>query len=208
MIDEEFSLLTHKLPTSRVIDGIEYFLDTRTTKALQAIFLLSHEEIPTVDRLDMLLRMLVRNYDDITAETVDGVEDFVADFLKGYPKTVGGRPQKQEVMSYAQDHDLIVSSFREAYGFSLEEIQAMHYWLFLAYLNGLPSTTRLANVMQIRLTTISSKDSAEVRNAKIRAKQAVALRPRHKLNAETGKKRNGMDIISSALEEEDRNLNG
>ncbi len=194
----DFSLITNKLPVSAFCGGIEYIFDTRTVKALQALYWLSLDEVPAVTRLDTALSLIVRNYDDITAESVSELEKDVLDYLSGYPKAVNGRQGKKEVLSYIQDHDLIVSSFREAYGFTLEEIRNMHWWVFLAYLNGLPSDTRLANVIQIRLTEITSKDSPETRRAKIQAKQAVALRPRQI----HGDGEDGMDIISAALEQQ------
>lgn len=199
---QDFSLLIDKLPSVVCCSGIVYKLDTRTSTALQALYLLSMEEVPATNRLMSVHSILVRNSEDITAESMSELDEELFDYLSGYPaqNAGGGNSSKREVFSYVQDHDLIVSSFREAYGFSLDEIQDMHYWLFLAYLRGLPSDTRLGNVMQIRLTDITSKDSPEVRRAKIKAKQAVALKPR-KLH---GGSEDGFDIVSMGLEQGDR----
>lgn len=198
---QDFSLLIDKLPSTICCNGIVYKLDTRTSTALQALYLLSMDEVPAVNRLTSMQNLLLRNSEDVTPESLLSVDDELFDYLSGYPQTnnnSGGN--KKEVFSYLQDHDLIVSSFREAYGFTLDEIQDMHYWLFLAYLRGLPSDTRLGNVIQIRLSEITSKDSPETRRAKIKAKQAVALRPR-KLQ---GDSEDGYDIVSMGLEQGDR----
>lgn len=195
----DFSLLTDKLPTTLCCGRNEYFIDTRTVKALQAVFLLSMDEVPAVNRLEAIQRILITNADDILPDDIEELDRQIFDYLAGYPKPGKTPGKKKEVLSYSQDHDLIVSSFREAYGFTLEEIRDMHYWLFLAYLNGLPSDTRLGNVIQIRLSEITSKDSPETRRAKIKAKQAVALRPRQL----QGDSEDGFDIISRGLEQGD-----
>lgn len=197
---QDFSLLIDKLPTTLCCGGIIYKLDTRTSTALQALYLLAMDEVPATNRILSIQSILVRNVDEITPKTMGEVDEELFDYLAGYPSTNMSHERGKEVFSYVQDHDLIVSSFREAYGFTLDEIQDMHYWLFLAYLRGLPSDTRLGNVIQIRLTDITSKDSPEARRAKIKAKQAVALKPR-KLY---GDSEDGYDIISMGLEQGDK----
>lgn len=195
----DFSLLMDKLPTTLSCGENVYFIDTRTKNALQALFLLSMEEVPAINRLESMHRILITNADRIIPEDIEELDGQLIDYLAGYPKTNNGKEKKKEVLSYTQDHDLIISSFREAYGFTLTDIQEMHWWLFLAYLNGLPADTRLGNVIQIRLSEITSKDSPEVKRAKIKAKQAVAIQPR-KLQ---GDSEDGFDIVSMALEQGD-----
>lgn len=196
---EDFSLLVDKLPTMVVCGENKYFIDTRTSRALQALFVLSMEEVPAINRLETIQKLIITNIEDVRAEDIEELDKQIFDYLAGYPRREKGSESKREVLSYTQDHDLIVASFREAYGFTLTEIQSMHWWLFLAYLNGLPSDTRLGNVIQIRLTDITSKDSPETRRAKIKAKQAVAIHPRRL----QGGGEDGYDIISMGLEQGD-----
>lgn len=191
----DFSLITHSLPESVEVNGREYLLNTRTVKALQAISILTDEEVPAYKRIDEMFALLVRNCDAIKDEDAADLERELLAYLGGYPKVVSGQPKSKEVISYIQDHDLIISSFREAYGFTLDDIRGMHWWLFLAYMNGLPSTTRLASVIQIRLTEVTSKDSPEAKRAKIQAKRAVALRPRKR----SGSGEDGYDIVSRGI---------
>lgn len=199
---EDFSLLIDKLPSVIFCNDTVYKIDTRTCKALQALYILSMEEVPVTNRLASVRELLITNGKDVAFESLLEVDNELFDYLAGYPSQGAENKQSKPraILSYEQDHDLLVSSFREAYGFTLEEIRDMHYWLFLAYLRGLPSDTRLGNVIQIRLSEISSKDSPEVKRAKIKAKQAVALKPR-KLK---GDSEDGFDIISMGLEQGDR----
>lgn len=191
----DFSLITHSLPESVKVNGREYCLNTRTVKALQAISILTDEEVPAYKRIDEMFALLVRNCDAIQDEDAVDLEKEILAYLGGYPKAVNVQQKTKEVISYIQDHDLIISSFREAYGFTLEEIRGMHWWLFLAYINGLPSSTRLSNVIQIRLAEVTSKDSPEAKRAKIQAKRAVALKPRKR----SGSGEDGYDIVSMGM---------
>lgn len=62
------------------------------------------------------------------------------------------KPQKTEkTMDFTQDRALIIAAFRQAYGIDLvAERGRMHWQTFADLLKGLPSNTRLAEVMDIR----------------------------------------------------------
>lgn len=189
----EFSLITHALPTEIEVEEKAYRLDTRTCKALQAFLFSDDDSIP----------IEVRMYDAISKLIVGAVEpkhypavyEKLAEYLEGYP-TESSREKHKPILSTTQDHALIVAAFQQAYGISLDELKSMHWWRFLALLSGLPESTRMAEVMKVRAMPISGKDSPEQRQAKIKAKNAVAIKPKKKAN------QTGFDIISQALDAE------
>lgn len=194
----EYSILTHDLPTSIKVKDKEYKIDARVCKVLQALYILSMDELDLPFRIGEVTSLLLG--DDAKFEVGDFLEvwDEIVKFLGGYPKK-NTTESKKQVLSFSQDHDIIYSAFRQAYGLTLTEIKNMHYWEFLSLLAGLPADTRLSGVIQIRLTEITSKDSAEVRRAKIKAKQAVSIKPRVREGQE---RESGTDIISNALNDE------
>ncbi len=194
----EYSILTHDLPTSIKVKDKEYKIDCRVCKILQALYILSMDELDLPFRIGEVTSLLLGDNTKFEADDFLEVWSEIVNFLSGYPKR-NTTESKKQVLSYSQDHDIIYSAFRQAYGLSLNEIKNMHYWEFLSLLAGLPADTRLSGVIQIRLTEITSKDSAEVRRAKIKAKQAVSIKPRVREGQE---RESGTDIISNALNNE------
>lgn len=193
----DFSLLTHALPTSIDVDGVSYAIDPRTTKALQCFLISEDDSVPLYVRMSVVVQNMIPSWQALKPEQTEDAYKSLCSFLGGYPAQRKRRKDNKQTLSYEQDHALIVASFRQAYGLSLQDIKALHWWEFLALLSGLPADTRLAGVMDIRGMDINPKDSAEVRMAKIKAKQDVALRPKKKQTDMRGE-----DIISQALSEE------
>lgn len=190
----DFSLLTHKLPDHVNVGDSYYKIDTRTCKAIQCFLIAEDTECPEEERQIAVVTNMVfgRN---VEPEDFYEVYRQITDWLNGYPSE-NHTKNKTQIISLFQDHNLIVAAFRQQYGISLDELKSMHWWEFLALLSGISEQTRLGEVMKIRGMEISAKDTPEQRQAKIKAKNSVAIR----------KKRNpgetGMDIISAALESE------
>lgn len=145
--------LTDALPTN-----VE---DTRTSTALNCLRKL-RQDIPDEAKI-----MYVTNRLGV------GLEEAL-EYLKGYPTEEKGGGER--VLDYFQDSHLIHAAFAQAYGLTLSQITQLHWWTFLSLLGGLPSDTRLMEVIRIRTMTIDAKDSAEVKAQKRKAKAAVALR--------------------------------
>lgn len=90
------------------------------------------------------------------------------------------KPSKRErCFDFIQDSDLIYSAFLQAYGIDLYKEQGKLHWLqFKALLGGLPSATKLSEVIAIRLkplpkpTKYNQREIAEL----MRLKQSVKLK--------------------------------
>lgn len=193
-----FSLLTHKLQESITIEDREIKIDTRTMIALQCLEIASDVDIPLVIRIYEIISLICPALEkEFIDKNLSSLYEEIASFLSGFEKqnTSNNRKNKQ-LLSYEQDHALIVSAFRQSYNLSLNEIQNMHWWEFSALLASAPQDTRLCEVIKIRGMEVSSKDSTETRRAIIQAKQAVAIKKKKRIQS-------GIDIISSALSEED-----
>lgn len=190
----DFSLITHQLPDKIVCGENVYVMDTRTCKAIQCFLITEDTEVPEDERmLAVVTNMLAGRY-VFPGDFKDAYRQ-ITEWLNGYPSENHTR-NKTQLISLFQDHNLIVAAFRQQYGISLKELKSMHWWEFLALLSGISEDTRLGEVMKIRGMEISAKDTPEQRQAKIKAKNSVAIRKK-KAPGETG-----MDIISAALESE------
>ena len=92
--------------------------------------------------------------------------------------TTKKRPTER-CFDFIQDSDLIYAAFLQAYGIDLYKEQGKLHWLkFKALMDGLPSDTKLAEVISIRLKPLppATKHNARERMELIRLKQQVALK--------------------------------
>lgn len=81
------------------------------------------------------------------------------------------------------DQDFFVAGFRENYGISLQEIDYMHWWEFLALFRGMNAGTELKQRMSLRaIDTGKIKDPKE--RARIRKAQYEIAIPRPEMDDE------------------------
>ena len=198
----DYSLITHSLKDRITVEDRTYMIDTRTTKALQALAILDEREMPEgyrIERvLDTMLTGAARVHLDANKQDILAVHDGIIAFLKGWPEPesyvkIPHKKSAEEILSYSEDHALILAAFRQAYGISLAELKALHWWEFRALLTGIPESTVLGNVMSIRGMKISPKASPEVKKKKREAKASV------RLHVQKDPDVSGEDIISAAF---------
>ena len=111
------------------------------------------------------------------------------------------KPSKAEkTMDFTQDRALIIAAFRQAYGIDLvAERGRMHWQTFADLLKGIPSNTRLAEVMDIRAKPMPkpTKYNAEERARLAKLKAEFKL---EKTEAETqAAMQRGLRQMSMAL---------
>lgn len=85
--------------------------------------------------------------------------------------------KERAVFDLVQDLDYIIAGFLQTYGIDLDETE-LSIEKFIALLKGLPSNTRLADIIRIRTMPIptATKNNAEQINAIMRAKANFALK--------------------------------
>ena len=167
MNNRPWCILADVLPIDVDIDGHRHAVDTRTSTAVCCLRRL-RDDLP--DELAMAYVFKRLGLPPATASKQAAIW-----FLNG-PQT--GHQSKQggpAVFDYFQDASLIVAAFRQSYGMSLQETLDLHWWEFLALLQGLPGDTRLSEVMDIRSMPIDPKEPHDVQARKRRAKRSVAL---------------------------------
>ena len=194
----DFSLITHHLVDTITVEGRSYQLSTKTMKALQAFAVLDEADIPEEIKISRILDLMLTPSSamKLKANPEDTPEVYrgIADFLRGWPTDEKPKDDhREEVLSFSEDHALIIAAFRQAYGIDLTSLRALHWWEFRALLQGLPEDTVLSRTIGIRTMKIDPKDPPKVKAAKRRAKEAAALKRKG------GREKTGEEIISEAF---------
>lgn len=70
--------------------------------------------------------------------------------------------QQERAYDFTQDSACILAAFWQAYGIDLVHVPFLHWWQFMALLENLPETTRMAQLMSYRtIDTSKIKDKAQ-----------------------------------------------
>jgi hypothetical protein len=93
------------------------------------------------------------------AEAVGRMGWFLRDGEEARPEDAKKRAR---ALDYDVDAPLILAAFRSAYQIDLTR-DSMHWWTFLALLEGLPGHTRLAEIMGYRTINLSEIKDKETR---------------------------------------------
>ena len=165
--------LYDELPTSVKYGGHEYRLHPEWPRVLAALDCMDDEGLSDAEQIACALDILV-----------DGPAPLDAGLLKAAfrmlsPPQPG--PAEQPVIDFTQDWDLIYAGFWQTYGIDLFERRDMHWVQFSALLRGLPTGTRLADIIEIRQMELPAptKDNGRYRAkiAQLKAKYALHRRP-------------------------------
>lgn len=156
-----------ELPYSVDLDGKTYPIRPEWPNVLAAIDAMSDEELTDAMQVETALSLLV-----------DGSFPTSARLLKAIFETLNPdpKPHKEKVMDFRQDWALIYAGFRQAYGIDLFSEQDMHWMQFTALLQGLPNSTMLSKVMEIRAMKVPAKASPEYRARIAQLKAEYALK--------------------------------
>lgn len=152
-----------KLPDSLVISGIEYPIKT-----------------------DFRLWIRLPELDDLRALFIDREPSFygyfskesIAEIVEFYTGGIGqGKDEKEQAEANAETHDagpavvdfredeaIIYASFLQAYGIDLYEVDYLHWWKFKALLAGIPESTTLGQIMQLRSYDGDDKEMKKLRD--------------------------------------------
>ncbi len=81
----------------------------------------------------------------------------------------------QPIMDFSEDEERIIAAFRQVYGIDLCTA-SLHWWMFLALLQGLPEDCPFMGVVRLRNTDIPSHADEDTRRRLRMAKAAVRIR--------------------------------
>ena len=160
--------LTQKCVT---VDGVSYRADFSFNAVLDACQILQETAMSEKDRQDLVLWLVCP--DKIPSCKKPAV-------LAAYFNSLDGKQRPGEkVLDFEQDAGYIRAAFLQAYNVDLEvEIGRLSWWKFSELLSGIPSNTKLAEIIDIRTRPIPArtKTNGEYINALLRAKAACAIK--------------------------------
>jgi len=163
---------------------IEYKENTYSVDMSYAVFLavadmLEDDRLMPVQKIRAALDMFIGKDAPTDPEILKLIYDLIKD---DRPKQDGPK-----YMDIEQDWPYICAAFQQAYGVDLYEDKTMHILRFKALLQGLPSDTKLADIIRIRSAEIpeANKHNAKQIAELTRLKSIYALRGSEK-NFETG----------------------
>lgn len=156
-----------ELPYSVDLDGKTYPIRPEWPNVLAAIDAMSDEELTDAMQVETALGLLVIGPCPLSARLLKAIFEALSPDRK---------PHKEKVMDFRQDWALIYAGFRQAYGIDLFAERGMHWMQFVALLQGLPNSTMLSRVMEIRAMKVPTKASAEYRARIAQLKAEYALK--------------------------------
>lgn len=186
--------LSRKLTDKLVIDDEEFPLNLSFDNVLRLFEMWRDEDVPEFVKPHFGIRILTGEpLEDFTVEemsevfnevfeehiSLSTVEDNLVEYdLAGNPmKTTASDDTKQRApYDIRYDGDYIYSSFLQAYGIDLFDVQGKLHWRkFNALLSGLPEGTKLMEVIKIRKWKPQKGDSAEYKEEMRRLQKDYAL---------------------------------
>lgn len=183
-------LLTNGLPEE--IDGVPIFSDFRNM--IQVELLLHDEELSPQERTFCALMQLYDVIPSDTQKAIDGLMWFYGrgDNKEGSQKS--GSPTKRAI-DFEQDANIIYASFFSAYHINLCTIDYMHWWEFMALIEGLPDTSLMSRIMYWRTADVSKMDKFERKQVlKMRERFAIKGNPSEKLTPEELKQKTRQNL--------------
>lgn len=164
--------LYDELPKTIEYDGHKYHLRPEWPCVLAALDCMDDEGLSDKEQISCAMDILI----DEPAPLDPGLLKAVFETLS--PPHLGLK--EPPAMDFEQDWDLIYAGFWQTYGIDLFQRRDMHWVQFSALLRGLPSGTRLAEVIEIRQMEIPAptKDNGRYRAKVVQMKTKYAIRKR------------------------------
>lgn len=181
--------LNERLLNSFEYNGKTYAINLSFDKVLDFQDIHGHDELDIEYRIPLMLYALdVECEESEQAFVVDyilknvlqlgnGADEEEAYDLLGNPLPKAPRQYKEPTVDFVEDAELIYASFRQAYGINLsKELGRLHWYEFIALLNGLPDGTIMHQVRSIREWTPSKHDSSEYKKQMRKLQKAWSLK--------------------------------
>ncbi len=169
-------VLWKALPDTVMIDGQAYALHTDFRRWMQFERIMFEERLSFLEKLARLFVLCYKKLPPDVEKAVLGLRLFYAgkstEERKTSPDSSG-----QPVYSFYQDSGLIYAAFYQQYGLDLCTAD-LHWWQFLALLDGLSEKTRFVQVMGYRATSLASAQEPSQRQFLQKMKQLYALEDR------------------------------
>lgn len=166
-------LLMNGLPEE--YEGIPISADFRNM--IQVDLILHDPEYSDIEKTIAALHQLYPEIPADTGKAIAGLEWF---FMRGTtPSKEGdgspkGKPEKK-AFSFEQDANVIYAAFYATYSISLTTVEFLHWWEFMALLEGLPHDTLMQRIIYWRTADLTGMPKAEKKHV-LKMRKLFALK--------------------------------
>lgn len=148
--------LHRRLPTEYRFGKKRLRLNLAFDVVLRVFEVTRETEFTNGDKVEVSLRLLVRNYRAIGKLPIETQAEILKAILEEFIQP-SKRSNHQEVKTYdfTKDAQYIYASFLYAYGIDLYQLQGkLHWWKFFAMFSSLPKEAKMSEIQGIRLRKI------------------------------------------------------
>lgn len=157
------NILIDKLPTSVVIDGVEYKINSDFRTSILFSLLMEDEE---VNEQDKILGALQLYYDVIPSNINSAIDEIINFYLCNEINNITSSSSEKnksnkKVLDYDIDSNYIYSAFLTQYNIDLQDIEYLHWWKFKAMLDSLNDDLMLCKIIKFRSIDVSKIQDKE-----------------------------------------------
>lgn len=138
---------------------------------------------PAINETEKVVAALYQLYPDLPGDIHKAVEGLVWFYTRGNAvgdgKDSGTKKAAKKAFDFEQDANLIYAAFYAIYGISLTTVNFLHWWEFMALLEGLPETTLLQRVIYWRTVDVNGLPKHEKKHV-LKMRKLFALKEQEK----------------------------
>ena len=170
------NIITDKLPESITFKGTEYPIKTDFKVWLKFYEIMTDRvKSPAEKFTDAVLCCFDSEKCKKLPDSYEETAALLFNFFAGMPSEQGAKKSAEKVFDFAEDAKYIFASFFQEYGIDLSE-SAMHWFKFLALLNGLSENSLLKRVIAWRSIDLSEIKDTKRRSLCLKMKQIYRLK--------------------------------
>lgn len=156
------NILIDKLPTSVVIDGVEYKINSDFRTSILFSLLIEDNDVNEQDKILGALQL----YYDVIPNNINSAIDGIINFYlcNDNNNTSSGslkNKSNKKVLDYEIDSNYIYSAFLTQYHIDLQDIEYLHWWKFKAMLESLNDDLMLSKIIKFRSIDVSKIQDKE-----------------------------------------------
>ena len=156
------NILIDKLPTSVVIDGVEYKINSDFRTSILFSLLIEDNDVNEQDKILGALQL----YYDVIPNNINSAIDGIINFYlcNDNNNTFSGSSKNKsnkKVLDYEIDSNYIYSAFLTQYNIDLQDIEYLHWWKFKAMLESLNDDLMLCKIIKFRSIDVSKIQDKE-----------------------------------------------
>lgn len=172
------SILERNLPTSVLINGVEYPIRSNFRTMIKFEELMQDPEVNDRDKVWLALRLFYPEIPDDMDQAVEQLLWFYRCDKRDnlYAKKVKKRKAKKvnRIYDFELDDDYIYAAFMAQYHLDLHKVRYLHWWKFRAMFNSLSDDMQISKIMEYRAVELD-KVPKEKRSFYKRMKMLYAL---------------------------------